>query len=108
MTRPSALALPRRSGRGAPDRLLGFALAATAIRCVLRYVVLPFGLPLLGLAPGVADGVALAFDAAAVALAASAVWRLWSLGHRLRWRYLLLTCTMLTVVALLRLRDAAA
>ena len=104
----SLVAVPERRTGKPPDRLIGFALITTAVRCVLRYVVLPFGLPLLGLAPGLAYGVTLVCDLTATAFAVTGVWRVWSSRHPIRWRYLFLTCAALSLVLVLRLRDAAA
>ena len=103
-----ALAVEEDRGSKPPDRLIGFALVATAVRCVLRYVVLPFGLPLLGLAPGLAQGIVLACDAAAVGFAVTGVWRLWAVRHPLRWRYALLAGGALLLVGVLRARDVIA
>ena len=108
MAQGAALADRKSTGGKAPNRLLGFALITTAVRCVLRYVVLPLGLPLLGLAPGVAQGVVLVCDAVAVALAVSGVWRVWAARHPLRWRYALMAGGALILVGALRARDALA
>jgi hypothetical protein len=100
-------ALPRpASGARPPARLLGLALLAAAVRCVLRYVVLPFGLPMVGLAPGVALGVGLACDALAVVATVTAVRRLWAARHPARWRYLLLVGGLLLAVGALRLGES--
>ena len=101
-----ALAERGRARRGKPDPLLGFALLLTGVRCVLRYVVLPVGLPLLGLAPGVAGGISLVCDFAAVALAVTSVRRLWSVRHPFRWRYLAGVCVGLAVISYLRVSEA--
>ena len=98
-------ALVSPAGRTA-DRLLGVALLVTAVRCTLRYVVLPFGLPLLGLAPGVATGITLVCDVLAAAIAVSSLRRLWMTRHPTRWRYLALVCLVLLVVITLRVSDA--
>ena len=56
-------------GDPAPDQLLGFAVLIAGLRCILRYAVLPFGLPLLGMAAGDARAVTLACDIVAVVAA---------------------------------------
>ena len=95
-----------RARRDVPDPLLGFALLLTAVRCVLRYVVLPVGLPLLGLAPGVAGGISLVCDVAAVAIAVTSLRRLWAARHPFRWRYLAGVCAALALIAYLRVSEA--
>lgn len=95
-----------RQGRHKPDPVLGVALLLTGVRCVLRYVVLPVGLPLLGLAPGVAGVVSLVCDVAAVALAVTSLRRLWTVRHAYRWRYLAGVCVGLALIIYLRVSEA--
>ena len=104
--RAAALASPTTRATRTTDRLLGFALLVTAVRCTLRYVVLPFGLPLLGLAPGVATGITLVCDVLAAAIAVASLRRLWVTRHPTRWRYLALVCLVLLIVITLRVSDA--
>ena len=86
--------------------MLGVALLLTGVRCVLRYVVLPVGLPLLGFAPGVAGGISLVCDVAAVALAVTSLRRLWTVRHRYRWRYFAGVCVGLALITYLRVSEA--
>ena len=95
-----------RARRDRPDPLLGFALLLTGVRCVLRYVVLPVGLPLLGLAPGVAGGISVVCDVAAVAIAVTSLRRLWASRHPFRWRYLAAVCVGLALITYLRVSEA--
>ena len=95
-----------RARRDKPDPVLGVALLLTGVRCVLRYVVLPVGLPLLGLAPGVAGGISLACDVAAVAIPVTSLRRLWAARHPFRWRYLAGVCAALALIAYLRVSEA--
>ena len=105
---PSGPTDRERARRDKPDPVLGVALLLTGVRCVLRYVVLPVGLPLLGLAPGVAGGISLVCDVAAVALAVTSLRRLWAARHPFRWRYLAGVCVGLAVIAYLRVSEALA
>lgn len=97
-----------RARREKPDPLLGVALLLTGVRCVLRYVVLPVGLPLLGLAPGVAGGISVVCDVAAVVLAVTSLRRLWAVRHPSRWRYFAGVCVALAVIVYLRVSEAMA
>jgi hypothetical protein len=82
------------------------SLYAIGVRCVLRYLVLPFVLPLLAAAGpalrGVAFGVLVILDVVAVASIVATVRMLWRRRHPGRWWYLALA-SVLTVFAILML-----
>jgi ABC-type iron transport system FetAB permease component len=73
-----------------PDQLLGFAVLVSGVRCIVQYAILPFGLPLLGLAVGAARGITLVLDVIAVIAAVTSLRRMWAVQHPQRWRYLLI------------------
>jgi hypothetical protein len=73
-----------------PDQLLGFAVLISGARCILQYAILPFGLPLLGLAVGAGRWITVVLDIIAVISAVISLRRMWSVQHPQRWRYLLI------------------
>jgi hypothetical protein len=73
-----------------PDQLLGLAVLVSGARCILQYAILPFGLPLLGLAVGAARGITVVLDVIAVIAAITSLRRMWAVQHPQRWRYLLI------------------
>jgi hypothetical protein len=83
-------------------------------RCVLRYIVLPFVLPLAGVATGatlgVVTGTALALllllDVIAVVAIVATLRRLWRVQHPRRWRYLPLALALTLLVAIFFANDA--
>jgi hypothetical protein len=85
------------------------------VRCVLRYVVLPFVLPLLGVGTGAtfgvvtgaALGILLTLDLIAVVAIVVTLRRLWRLQHPRRWQYLPLAMALSVVVGLLFANDAS-
>lgn len=88
-------------------------LLVAGARCVLRYVVLPFLLPLAGIATGatlgVVTGTALALllilDVIAVAAIVATLRRLWRVQHPRRWRYLPLALALTLLVAVFFAND---
>ncbi len=55
-----------------------------------RYIVLPFVLPLWGIATGAALGILLTVDVIATIAIVATLRRLWRLQHPRRWQYLAL------------------
>src|SRR5215204_3752217 len=101
------LVTPRPTTRDtAPDQLLGFAVLVSGLRCILRYAILPFGLPLLGLAAGTARGITIVFDVIAVVATITSLRRLWAVQHPQRWRYLMIAVGVLAVTAMFLAIDA--
>lgn len=85
------------------DRLFTGSLAFVALRCTLRYVALPFVLPLIGLAGALSSVIALVIDAVALTTIALNIRRLWNTSWR--WRYLGLGVVMTIVIAILAWGD---
>jgi ABC-type iron transport system FetAB permease component len=81
-------------------------LLVSAVRCTLRYVLLPFVLPLAGLASGAALGVLLVLDAIAAIAIVSTLRRLWRTQHPSRWQYLALALGLAVLVGSFFVTDA--
>jgi len=64
-----------------PERAFSFSILVSAIRCTLTYVVLPFALPLLGLAPGVGPGLGVSIGVIAIAANGFSMRRFWRAQH---------------------------
>ncbi len=67
-----------------PERAFSVSIVISAIRCTLTYVVLPFALPLLGLAPGVGPVLGITIGVVAIAANVFSIRRFWRAQHR--WR----------------------
>ena len=70
------------------------------MRCTLRYVVLPFALPVLGVATGAALGILLALDLIAAVAVAVTLRRLWRVRHPRRWHNLVLALVLVPLIGL--------
>jgi hypothetical protein len=90
--------LPETSRQEAAERAFGMSIALAGLRCVLKYLLLPFGLPLLGLSVEVAAPISLIIALIALISIAWIVRGLWRLNYRWKWLYLLMGIVSLIVV----------
>jgi hypothetical protein len=95
--------LPREAVATTSSRPFETPLLVSAVRCTVRYIVLPFVLPLLGVATsatlgivtGAVLGILLTVDVIAVIAIVATLRRLWRLQHPRRWQYLALALAVL-------------
>ncbi len=80
------------------ERAFGLSLAFSGIRCVLQYVVLPFVLPLLGIAVSAASQINMVISVLAVIAIISSLRRFWKVRYAYRWQYLAVALVTLTVL----------
>lgn len=88
--------VPREAVAPTSSRPFGPPSLVAGVRCIFRYVVLPFLLPLLGvgasatlgIVTGAALGLLLVLDVIAVIAIVATLRRLWRLRHPRRWQYL--------------------
>jgi hypothetical protein len=70
------------------ERAFGASLVFSGVRCILQYVVLPFLLPLIGVAADAAVSISLAINILAVVLIFYSLRRFWQIRYHYRWQYL--------------------
>jgi hypothetical protein len=99
-------AAPRESVAGEDSWPFETPLLISA-RCILRYAVLPFLLPVAGIAAAAATGLLLMLDAVAAVAIVSTLRRLWRMQHPGRWQYLAGALFLLALVAFFLLNDMA-
>jgi hypothetical protein len=105
---------PRKALAPTGSRPFETRLLLGGVRCILRYVVLPLLLPLLGVATGATVGIVtgaalallLTLDVIAVVAIVATLRRLWRLQHPRRWQYLPLALTLALLVGLFFVIDA--
>jgi hypothetical protein len=96
------------------SRPLETPLLVSAVRCTLRYIVLPFALPLmgvasgatLGIATGAALGILVTLDVIAAIAIVATLRRLWRVQHPRRWQYLPLALGLAGLVGVFFVSDA--
>jgi len=90
------------------ERAFGLSLAFSGIRCVLQYVVLPFVLPLLGIATSAASQINLVISLLAVVAIISSLRRFWKVRYHYRWQYLAVALVTLAILTTFILMDLGA
>lgn len=105
---------PREAGATTTGRPFETPLLLAALRCALRYVVLPFMIPFVvvatgatrGIVTGAALGLLLILDVLAVIGIFATLRRLWRLRHPRRWQYLPVALTLAILVGIFLASDA--
>lgn len=87
------------------ERAMGYALAFSAVRCILQYVVLPFVLPVLGIAGDFPPQVFLVINIIAIVAIISSVIRLWRINYKYKWQYLVIGIAALVIQGAFTLHD---
>jgi len=77
---------PRASTRSA-ESAFSTSMVISALRCILTYVVLPIGGPIVGIAGGVGPVVGLVVGAVSSVAIVASMRRFFRSDHRWRWRY---------------------
>ena len=84
------------------------SVLVAGVRCLLTYIVLPFVLPLVGLAAGVTPVVGALIGVIAIACIVSSMRRFWRADHRARWGYTAFGGVMIVFLVVLVIRDLLA
>jgi ABC-type iron transport system FetAB permease component len=90
-------ATPNADDQGS-ENLMGFSLAVSAFRCTLQYIVLPFLLPVIGMAAGWALGLTMVVNIAAVVALIMSLRRMWATNYAHKWRYFAIAMPALLVL----------
>jgi len=89
------------------SRVFSLSLVISGTRCLLTYIVLPWVLPLLGLAKGVGPAVSLAVGLVAIAFNVLSIQRFQRSGHRWRVPLIALNSTVIGFLVFLVVTDTA-
>ncbi len=87
------------------ENALTLSLMFSGLRCLLQYVLLPFLLPLLGLAADVAVPILLLINLLAMVSIFFSLRRFWTIGYAHRWRYLVVAATALLLLVAFTVYD---
>ena len=86
------------------NRAFGFSLVFSGVRCILQYAVLPFILPIIGIAGDFAIHISLVISVAAILSLIFSVRRFWAIDYSYKWQYLFVAGpAMIILVAFLYL-----
>jgi len=86
-------------------KALQTSVMVSAVRCILTYIVLPFILPILGLAAGVGPLIGAAIGIIAAVCIVSSMRRFWRANHSARWGYAAFGTCMLMFLIAMSIRD---
>ncbi len=70
------------------ENAFSFALMFSGIRCVLMYAILPFVLPLVGVAGDFSLWIDLGINAIAIGAIIYSLRRFWKINYKRKWQYL--------------------
>lgn len=90
------------------ERAFSLALVFSGVRCILQYVVLPFILPLVGIAGDFAIHISIGINVAAIFAIFYSLRRFWAVGYQHRWRYLPIALVALTLLVVFLAMDVHA
>ena len=90
--------------RGA-ENALSLSLMFSGMRCILQYVLLPFLLPVVGIAADAAVPMLLLINLIAMASIFFSLRRFWTIGYKHRWGYLAVALAALTLLLAFTLHD---
>lgn len=81
------------------------SLAVTACRCLLMYIVLPFVLPIVGVASGVSPAIGLTIGVLAIFSIVYSIRRFWRADHAKRWHYTIFGSVIIGFLIYLSVKD---
>ena len=87
------------------ENALTLSLMFSGLRCLLQYVLLPFLLPIVGVAADAAIPILLLINLIAMASIFFSLRRFWTIGYKHRWSYLAVALTALTLLLAFTLHD---
>jgi hypothetical protein len=70
------------------ENAFNFALIFSGIRCVIMYAILPFVLPLVGIAGNFGEWIDIAINLVAIGAIFYSLRRFWAINYKRKWQYL--------------------
>ena len=80
------------------ENALTISLLFSGVRCILQYVVLPFFLPIFGVAADATVPILLLINLIAMVSIFLSLRRFWTIGYKHRWHYLMVAIAALTLL----------
>lgn len=90
------------------ENAFGMALVFSGIRCVLKYVFLPFILPVIGIAGDFSSVISLAINTMAIAAILYSVRTFWKVDYKYKWHYMPVAGVGLLILGAFMLMDITA
>lgn len=83
----------------AAERAFNLSLAISGVRCIIQYMILPFVLPVIGVAASWAVPISLTINLMAVAAIFFSLRRFWQTNYKGKWQYLIIALIALIFIA---------
>ncbi|MFN8421726.1 MAG: hypothetical protein U0528_21140 [Anaerolineae bacterium] len=103
--KPQAAAVNANPSVKTAERAFGYSLLLSAVRCIIKYVLLPFVLPLIGIAGGLATGITLLINVIAILSLVASVRTLWRINYSRKWSYLAVAVAAMIFISFFILFD---
>ncbi len=87
------------------ENALTISLLFSGLRCILQYALLPFLLPVIGVAADAAVPILLLINLIAIVSIFLSLRRFWAIGYKHRWSYLLVAAAALTLLVAFTVYD---
>ena len=84
---PEVTSAPAESADDA-ERAFSFALLFSGVRCIIMYVVLPFILPIIGIAGNFGLAIDIVINLVAIGAIFYSLRRFWQVDYKRKWQYL--------------------
>lgn len=84
---PEATSAPAETADDA-ERAFSFALLFSGVRCIIMYVVLPFILPIIGIAGNFGLAIDIVINVVAIGAIFYSLRRFWQVDYKRKWQYL--------------------
>jgi len=94
-----------RSKRTAAERAFSTSMMISAVRCLLTYIVLPWILPIVGVARGVSAQIGIPISVVAIVFNLLSIRRLWAANHRWRWQCTVIGSGIIVLLVILIVQD---
>jgi hypothetical protein len=105
-TTPTALPPPDSAPTVDPAaRVFSRSILISAIRCTLTYVVFPWILPIVGLAPGTGPWIGVIISPIAIGCNVASIRRFWAADHRWKWPITMLNSGVIVLLVILFVVD---
>ena len=90
------------------ENAFGASLIFSGIRCTLQYAILPFVLPVIGVATNAAVPLLLLLNVLAMVSIVFSLRRFWTVGYKYRWQYLFVAFFALILLTAFLIMDIQA
>jgi hypothetical protein len=87
-----------RATEASARQLVEKSLVISMARCLLTYIVLPFVVPIIGIAGDIAPVVGIVLGGVAIVANVASVRRFWRADHRYRWHYTALAAVIIVAM----------